>query len=83
MPRYFFDFQDDDKLSKDDEGSLIDGQETARSEAIILLSEIVKDTLPDGEHRRFVVIAREEGGQPIYRAALEFHGEWTHQRSPI
>ncbi len=76
MPRYFFDLQDGDEISEDDQGSVMDGQETARSQAIVFLSEIVKDSLPDGEHRRFVVIAREENGQPIYQASLEFRGGW-------
>ena len=76
MQRYFFDFQDGERLSKDEEGSVLDEDPDMRSEAVRALSEMVKDSLPQGEHSRFVVVARDGNGKPAYRAVLEFHGEW-------
>ncbi len=76
MQRYFFDFQNGEHLSKDEEGNFLNEEPDMRSEAVRALSEMVKDSLPQGEHGRFVVVARDESGKPAYRAVLEFHGEW-------
>jgi DNA-binding transcriptional LysR family regulator len=46
VPRYFFDFRDNDRLTSDDEGVECDGMETVRREATCALAEIAKDILP-------------------------------------
>ena len=68
MPRYFFDFQNGDHLVRDDEGSLLEEHATARSEAITLLAEVVKEELSGKGQRRFIVISQDEGGQFTYQA---------------
>jgi hypothetical protein len=76
MPRYFFDFQDGDQMTPDDDGTELETRQKARAAAIQLLPEVAKDELRNEEHRRFAVTVREEGQQIIYHASLTFHGKW-------
>lgn len=76
MSRYFFDFQDSNEMTSDDEGVELATPARARAAAIELLSHVAKDELPDGESRCFEVTVREAGHQIIYHATLTFHGQW-------
>jgi hypothetical protein len=55
MPRYFFDVTDTGDTSRDGQGVEFPSLKEARAEALRTLGEIVKDELPDGDHRHFVI----------------------------
>ena len=74
MPHYFFDYQDGDTFLTDEEGSELADDEMARKAATVLLPQVARDSLRDGEHRVFVATVR-KSGRLIYRGTLTFHGE--------
>jgi hypothetical protein len=71
MPRYYFDVDDGETLTCDDEGLDLDDMEEARREAVRTLPEVAKDALPDGNERTFAVTVRDEARCPILRAQLK------------
>jgi hypothetical protein len=70
MPRYYFDVDDGEKATLDDQGLELQGIEAAQKEAVRTLPQIGKDVLPDGTEKHVVVTVRNEAGQPIIRATL-------------
>jgi hypothetical protein len=78
LPRYFFDFTDSGKRSRDDEGVELASLEEARREALRCLSEIAK-TL-DGNRHKFTIQIRPDGGAPVLSASLTLHVQ-THEPS--
>lgn len=44
MPRYFFNIEGDGYPDSDEEGTLLDGAEAARSEAVVLAGELLQET---------------------------------------
>ena len=70
MPRYFFDTFDGKNLDPDEAGLDLLDIEAAKREAQKTLPDMVKDALPGGNHRTFVVNVRDEAGQTVLRAAL-------------
>jgi hypothetical protein len=70
MPRYFFDVHDGDHFTPDDEGLELNGIEAAKNAAKKALPDIVKDEMPDGDWRDFVVIVKDETGQEVLRVRL-------------
>ncbi|MBI1181430.1 MAG: hypothetical protein GC201_12815 [Alphaproteobacteria bacterium] len=76
MPRYFFDIDDGESSTEDDEGLMLDDREQARLYAIGALPTIAEEVLPDGERRTFVIVVRDETRRAIFRASLSFLSEW-------
>ena len=75
MPRFFFDIHDNTKKQIDDTGHVFVTMEQVRKEAQRLLPEIAFHEIPhDGDHRSYLVLVRDEGGHPIYTAALNYQG---------
>jgi hypothetical protein len=70
MPRFFFDTFDGERLQPDETGQELSDIEAAKSKAQMVLPDIARDALPDGNHRTFVVNVRDEAGQTVVRAAL-------------
>ncbi|ANY83096.1 hypothetical protein BB934_33405 (plasmid) [Microvirga ossetica] len=70
MPRYFFDTFDGENLHSDETGVDLPDIDEAKREAQKALPDMVKDALPDGNHRTFVVNVRDETRQTVVRAAL-------------
>ena len=75
MSHYFIDYQSVAGLQEDDEGSDLATFDQARKEAIGMLAQMANYQLPDGEHREFAAIVRDDKGTSLYRATLTFHGE--------
>jgi hypothetical protein len=75
MPRYFFDITNTGKTWPDSEGTELANLEKAREEALRTLAEIVKDKLPDGDHRNFMIEIREGDGAPLISASLSLRVE--------
>ncbi len=76
MPRYYFDINDGEIATGDDDGHSFADAETARRVAITTLTEIVSEALPDGANRDFTVKVRNEHGDPVFEAALSFRSGW-------
>ena len=79
MPRYFFDFEDGQTLSRDPEGLDLPDKEAARRAAIGELTEIVREEFPDADTREFVVTVRDGKDTIIFRAELRLRGYWVAQ----
>ena len=75
MPRYFFHLHDSiEGVFQDSEGKLLADEKQARVEAGRLLSEIVKDTLPqDGIWRDLAMVVKlERDGEPLFETRLHW-----------
>ncbi len=70
MPRYFFDTHDGDHFTPDHDGVELESIEAAKDEAKKTLPDIVKDEMPDGDRRDFVVMVKDEAGQNVLRVTL-------------
>jgi hypothetical protein len=76
MPRYYFDIDDGESLTEDDDGLLLTDIEDVRKHAIAALPSLAEEVLPDGDRQRFSVTVRDERGVPIFRASLVLSSEW-------
>jgi hypothetical protein len=72
VPRYFFDFRDDDALVADDDGLDFDALEDVRDEAATALAEHAKYVLPGALRRVLSVDVRDEQSEPVLQARLVF-----------
>lgn len=75
MPRYYFDITDRDGRSTDREGQELGTFEDARKLAVVELSEIIRDDMPDGQREAYVVVVRSEQNMPLYVATAMMLGE--------
>jgi hypothetical protein len=76
MPRYFFDIDDGERFTRDDQGLDCAGPEAMREAAIGVLPNIARDELPDGDRHDFTVKVRDEGGRYLFQATLSLVAEW-------
>ncbi len=76
MARYYFDIDDGDVATEDDDGTELDGLSEARNHAIAVLPSLARDVLPDGDRREFRVTLRDANGRSIFRASLSFRADW-------
>ena len=80
MPKYFFDIYNSD-TTLDDHGHDLPNDEAVREMTMRSLPMIAADEIPhDGDHRNFVVVARDENGTPVYSATLSYVGLWLNKR---
>jgi hypothetical protein len=70
VPRYFFDTHDGELFTPDNTGVALDDLQAAKDEAKKALPDIVKDELPDGGRRTFVIVVKDEGGHALWRVTL-------------
>ena len=82
MPRYFFDIDDGDTCSPDDEGLDLNGPWEAREKAIDVLPDVARDVLPDGNRRDMITSVRDETGMVLFRAKLSLVAEWMVPAPP-
>ena len=73
---FFFDIYDGESLKRDDRGQEFPNLQAARNNAVRILRDLVRDMLPDGDKRVFVVAMRDESGATVFRAALSYMAEW-------
>jgi hypothetical protein len=72
MPRYFFDFWEDGNLIADDEGTDVPDFETAKDEAVVDLSELMKEILAAGGSHELKLVLRDESGEELLELALNY-----------
>lgn len=76
MPRYFFDVTDAGEFVRDEYGAECADDKDARDQAIMLLPNMARDELPDGDQHEFVATVRNEAGAVVYEASLALNGRW-------
>ena len=72
VPRYFFDFHDNGRLTPDDEGTECASMATVCQEASLTPAEIAKDILPRSGPHRLSIEVRDDANRPCLRASLTF-----------
>ena len=70
MPRYFFDTFDGRYFATDEEGQELESLGAAKAQAQKSVVEMVRDEVPDGDHRSFVVSVRDENSREVLKVAL-------------
>ncbi|AWN40516.1 hypothetical protein U8607_20085 [Methylobacterium durans] len=82
MPRFFIDSNDDEFHLRDEEGQEFPDAMAARDAAMMMLPDMAREKIPDGDSRRFCVTVRDQSGTTLYTADLILKGEWKHVGSP-
>jgi hypothetical protein len=75
MRRYFFDTRDNDAFLADEFGIEFRTLREARQEAARCLAEMAKEALQNSVVRELEVDIRDDSGQPLMRATLNFSVE--------
>jgi hypothetical protein len=75
MAIHYFDVDDNGSVFHDDEGTDCPDGESVKKEAILALVEMIKGTLPDGDHHKLSIIVRNEWGEVVVQVALKFDVE--------
>lgn len=77
LPRYFFDVQDGENTERDSEGLLLSDRFEAGRTAIEKLRAIRGGRVPPDDVRHTsAIFVRDEGEQPVLKAALNFAFHW-------
>lgn len=76
MPRYYFDTDDGNSLSLDDEGIECDTLDRVRKEAVVSLPSLASDMLPDGDALRVSIRVRDENGRYLLETRLTIEVDW-------
>ncbi|WP_458093758.1 DUF6894 family protein [Roseomonas sp. WA12] len=82
MAKYYFDTFDGVEFRRDDMGQDCDSRETARQTAQCAFPNILRDNLPDGSRRDFIVDVRDARGMVIYTCTLSLVGRWLDHSIP-
>lgn len=77
MPRFFIDTDDGVTPVRDPTGQELASAQDARDLAHRALSDMARQTLPDGECLTFTAEIRDETGTILYVATMSLHGEWN------
>lgn len=75
MPRFFFDTHNGRRSFFDNAGLELESLEAAKAVARAALADMVRDALPDDNHRSFVVSVMDEAGQLVVRTTLTLASE--------
>ena len=73
MPRYYFDFRNDDACTFDDIGVVLTGIEAARDEAIRKVAEHAREVLPGAVRRVLGIEVRGEVKRALLEVKLVLH----------
>lgn len=76
MPRFFFDIDDGEDFTSDEEGMFCGTLKDLSYQAVDVLPDIAREELPNGPRRTFLVKARDETGQYVFRATLTLASAW-------
>ncbi len=66
MPRYHFDLESDLRLFRDEKGSEMPDDQTAREEALIVIPDIVRTMLASRGQHKITSLVRDEVGTIIF-----------------
>ncbi|WP_162560974.1 DUF6894 family protein [Methylobacterium durans] len=76
MLRYYFDVQDDFVFTRDRDGETCVDREAVMERAAVLLSDIAADVPLVRGQKELKTAVRNETGNVVYIAALNFAGRW-------
>lgn len=79
MRRYYFDIDDGEHVTHDDEGHAFASRQAVREAAIGALPELVRDQLPCGDRRDFIVKVRDQEGRYVFQARLALTAGWLDE----
>ena len=74
MPRFFFDVRDAAGFYRDEIGDEFVSFDEARDQAQVILPDIAREQLPDGELHVITCDVRDALGRMVYRGKLTFEG---------
>ncbi len=77
MPRFFFDFRDGARRTRDAEGLDLTSAESAKREAMVAVAQVLQLEESDDDGRVVECRVRDSNDDEIYRVSLAFHGAWT------
>ena len=75
MPRFYFDVRNGDRFTQDRDGLDLPDLREARKDASQALAEMVKDAMPDGDHRTMAIEVRGEDKRPLFKVQITFEVE--------
>lgn len=76
MPRFFFDVQDGDHTTHDEDADFLQDRDAARKAALISLVEIVDSLMPDGNQREITTRMRDETDKEIFVGRMSLMADW-------
>ncbi|MER8430065.1 DUF6894 family protein [Mesorhizobium caraganae] len=79
MALYYFDVDDNGAVYSDDEGTDCATFDKVKEEAVRALVEMIKDSLPDGDHHRLTIKVRDDGGVVVLQVSINFEVEAEHR----
>jgi hypothetical protein len=80
MPRYYFDIDDGEGLTRDEEGILCRRREDLRRVATHLLPGIARDAPPNKDSCVLTVKVRDKSGDYVFQATLSLTAEWLDEK---
>ncbi len=83
MSRYYFDVQDGEAFTRDEEGLELPGLKAAEDEAAKTLPLLASDSLPDGNRRDFAIVVRDDADHPVVRVRLALTIERLEQPESV
>jgi hypothetical protein len=79
MALYYFDVDDNGTVYPDDQGTDCDTFDQVKEEATRALVEMIRESLPDGDHHRLMINVRDYGGGLVITVSLNFEVEAEHR----
>ena len=76
MPIYFFDIDDGERHTHDEEGQELPDLKAARDEAMGVLPEIAQDMPSDTDRRDLMAVVRNERGRKVAVARLALNADY-------
>ena len=76
MPIYFFDVDDGELHTHDEEGHELPDLKAARDEAMSVLPDIAQDRPPKGDRRDLAAVVRNESGRKVAVATLALKADY-------
>ncbi len=81
MPRFFFDVDDGERILRDENGISLPGPERAKTEALMLMRDLVFGVPATGKTILGCVV-KGESGAPIHRLMMTIEGEDCAKEPP-
>ena len=81
MPKFFFDFRDGARRTRDAEGLELANAESAKREAMVAVAQVLQLEESDDDRRVVECRVRDSRDNEVYRVSLAFNGAWAGDES--